>query len=113
MGGKFWYWGGFTDLERSLNRRGCKVVTAAVGPFSSVWDRAVELFYQIKGGTVDYGKEHSARHGHARFGRTFPGLYPAWDAQHPVSRRPCLRVRAGGRARLERACQTCARPAKP
>ena len=84
MGGKFWYWGGFTDLERSLNRRGCKVVTAAVGPFSSVWDRAVELFYQIKGGTVDYGKEHSARHGHARFGRTFPGLYPAWDAQHPV-----------------------------
>ena len=72
-----------------------------------------EFFYQIKGGTVDYGKEHSARHGHARFGRTFPGLYPAWDAQHPVSPRPCLRVRAGGRARLERACQTCARPAKP
>ena len=74
MGGKFFYWGGFTDLEGSLNRRGrCKVFTAAVGPFSSVWDRAVELFYQIKGGTVDYGKQHSALHGHARYGRTFPG----------------------------------------
>ena len=46
-----------------------------------MWDRAVELFYQIKGGTVDYGKQHSARHGHSRFGRTFPGLFPEWDAE--------------------------------
>ena len=28
-----------------------------------VWDRAVELFYQIKGGTVDYGAAHSKEHG--------------------------------------------------
>jgi hypothetical protein len=89
MGRRFWYWGGFSDLEGKLNGasidgRPIRVMTAAVGPFSSVWDRAVELFYQIKGGTVDYGKAHSEQHGHARFGRTFPGLYPQWDAQHPV-----------------------------
>jgi triacylglycerol esterase/lipase EstA (alpha/beta hydrolase family) len=44
----------------------------------------VELFWQIKGGRVDYGAKHAERHGHARFGRTFPGLYPRWDAAHPV-----------------------------
>jgi triacylglycerol lipase len=27
-----------------------QVMTAAVGPISSNWDRAVELYYQIKGG---------------------------------------------------------------
>jgi hypothetical protein len=53
-------------------------------PRSAVGDRAVELFWQIKGGRVDYGARHAARHGHARFGRTFPGLYPRWDAAHPV-----------------------------
>ena len=51
---------------------------------SSVWDRAVELFWQIKGGRVDYGAEHAARHGHARYGRKFAGLYREWDAAHPV-----------------------------
>ena len=89
MAGKFWYWGGFSDLQAQLNSgavdgREVRVMTAAVGPFSSVWDRAVELFYQIKGGTVDYGAAHASEHGHARFGRTFPGLYPEWDCDHPV-----------------------------
>lgn len=86
MKGLFWYWGGMNDLASDLQKN-CpynKILTASVGPFSSVWDRAVELFYQIKGGTVDYGQEHSDRHGHSRYGRTYPGLYPEWDAEHPV-----------------------------
>ena len=50
-------------------RRGDRRPVSSRWLFScQVWDRAVELFYQIKGGTVDYGKEHSALHGHARFG---------------------------------------------
>ena len=40
------------------------VATAVVGPFSSNWDRAVELFYQIKGGCVDYGAAHAAANNH-------------------------------------------------
>ena len=41
MGGRFWYWGGFADLETKLNAATIdgtpiKVMTAAVGPFSSV-----------------------------------------------------------------------------
>jgi len=89
------YWGGFTDIEQQLQSKyndGQLVKTAVVGPFSSNWDRAVELFYQIKGGCVDYGMLHANEHGHLRRpedffhnGRTcYPGLVPQWDADHPV-----------------------------
>ncbi len=88
------YWGGLNDLQEQLKARYSNqlVATAVVGPFSSNWDRAVELFYQIKGGCVDYGALHSAANSHLEKpentfhnGRTcYPGLYPAWDANHPV-----------------------------
>lgn len=88
------YWGGLTDLQEQLKAKYSNqlVATAVVGPFSSNWDRAVELFYQIKGGCVDYGALHAAANGHLERpesyyhnGRTcYPGLYPAWDANHPV-----------------------------
>ena len=88
------YWGGLTNIETQVQSRyGDQLVrTAVVGPFSSNWDRAVELFYQIKGGCVDYGMMHANDAGHLRKpedhyhnGRTcYPGLYRDWDASHPV-----------------------------
>lgn len=73
------YWGGLEgDFEDSLSRAGHETFTAVVGPLSSVWDRAVELFAFIKGGTVDYGAAHSTKFKHDRFGATFDGLYPQW-----------------------------------
>ncbi len=81
----FKYWGGFRDIESDLRGAGYEVYTAAVGPFSSNWDRAVELYTQLRGGTVDYGAAHAARHGHARFGRTYPGLYPQWGQVNPAT----------------------------
>ena len=72
------YWGGFTDLEKLMTNAGQKTYTAAVGPFSSNWDRACELYAYIMGGTVDYGAAHSAKEGHARFGKTYPGVYQNW-----------------------------------
>jgi triacylglycerol lipase len=80
------YWGGFDDLEAYLNSQGRTTKTAVVGPVSSNWDRAVELFYQIKGGCVDYGANHAGHFGHDRTvpGKCYPGLYPQWDAAHPV-----------------------------
>ena len=88
------YWGGLNDLQTQLQSKYSNqmVATAVVGPFSSNWDRAVELFYQIKGGCVDYGAAHASLNGHYERpndvyhdGRTcYPGLYPAWDANHPV-----------------------------
>eukprot|EP00252_Welwitschia_mirabilis_P002318 TRINITY_DN12242_c0_g1_i5.p1 TRINITY_DN12242_c0_g1~~TRINITY_DN12242_c0_g1_i5.p1 ORF type:complete len:239 (+),score=19.15 TRINITY_DN12242_c0_g1_i5:320-1036(+) len=56
-----------------------------LGSLSSVYDRARELFYYLKGGRVDYGEEHSAKFGHSRFGKTYEeGQYPEWDEDHPV-----------------------------
>jgi triacylglycerol lipase len=74
----FKYWGGFGDLQETLDRAGYHTHTAVVGPLASNWDRACELFAYLKGGTVDYGQAHASAHGHARHGRTFPGLYPEW-----------------------------------
>jgi triacylglycerol lipase len=57
-----------------------------VGPLSSNWERAVETFYQIKGGQVDYGKNHSDKWGIIQKpeGKYYSGLYPEWDRTHPV-----------------------------
>ena len=41
--------------------------------FGSNYDRAVELYYYIKGGTVDYGAAHAAKYGHDRYGKTYAG----------------------------------------
>lgn len=72
------YWGGRRDIEAHLRENGYLTYTAAPGPVSSNWDRACELYALIKGGTVDYGKAHADMYGHARFGPTYPGLYPEW-----------------------------------
>ena len=61
--GSYRYWGGKNDIENELTKNGFEVYTSNVGPISSNWDRAVELFYQIKGGQIDYGRGHSKSFG--------------------------------------------------
>lgn len=85
--GDTYYWGGDWSVQQLLEEEGFTVFVADVGPFSSNWDRAVELFYQIRGGQVDYGAEHSSRYGHEQRpeGKCYANaLYPQWDADHPV-----------------------------
>ncbi|DAZ93252.1 TPA: hypothetical protein N0F65_012345 [Lagenidium giganteum] len=73
------YWGGLHgDYQQRLRDEGFDVRTAVVGPFSSNWDRAVELFAYIKGGCVNYGPNHAKVYGHAATGRCFDGIYPEW-----------------------------------
>lgn len=66
------YWGGTTgnlmDFLRSCNY---ECYSASVGPVSSAWDNACELYAQLTGTRVDYGEAHSRAHGHKRFGRTY------------------------------------------
>ena len=57
----YYYWGGRMDLEAELRDAGFEVYTVSVGPISTNWDRAIEAFYQIKGGQVDYGNEKAHR----------------------------------------------------
>jgi len=80
------YWGGFWDLEEYLEEKGFNVITVSIGPVSSNWERAVEIYYQLKGGQVDYGKSHSNKFGVIQkpISKTYTGLYPEWDAEHPV-----------------------------
>jgi triacylglycerol esterase/lipase EstA (alpha/beta hydrolase family) len=70
------YWGGNSSLKDLLTSKGYTVFTPTIGPIASNWDRACELYAYLKGGTVDYGEAHSKKCGHARYGRTFPGVYP-------------------------------------
>jgi len=82
----YYYWGGKTDLEAELKSSGFEVYTVSVGPISPNWDRAIEAFYQIKGGQVDYGNEKAEQYGIIQrpSGKNYTGLYPQWDEKHPV-----------------------------
>jgi triacylglycerol lipase len=80
----FNYWGEAEHVE-GLGPR----IFPSVGPISSLHDRACEVFYQLKGGTIDYGQEHANKFRHARFkndknGMPFNGYYREWDEQHPI-----------------------------
>ena len=80
------YMGGFAagDYAAKMRGRGLVAYESTQSPFASIWDRACELYANIKGGRVDYGAAHSAKYGHERYGRVMPGLYPEWDNDHPV-----------------------------
>ena len=98
----FKYWGGFDDIAGHMRSHQGKhmVMAASVGSISSNWDRSAELYYQIKGGCVDYGATHTTHFQHMEERRP-PGkcwaadpsnnpdnypiaLYPAWDEKHPI-----------------------------
>ena len=86
------YYGMFSgSVESYLESKGADVYCPSVGPFSSAWDRACELYAQLTGTVTDYGAAHAAQHGHDRFGRDYSGgrysplLNRTWDASHPVN----------------------------
>ncbi|KAJ3213535.1 hypothetical protein HDU67_002783 [Dinochytrium kinnereticum] len=75
------YWGGISgDTKAHLESLGYKVFVADLGPISSNWERACELFAQIKGTVVDYGVNRSTTYGFQRYGRNYTGkgFMPEW-----------------------------------
>ncbi len=77
------YWGMFGgDLMAYLRAQGFACHAASVSPEGSAWDRSCELYAQLTGTVTDYGKAHSERAGHARFGPDFTGrpLIPDWES---------------------------------
>ena len=83
MGG-FKYWGGEDDIQDVLNDSHYRTYTAVVGPLSSNWERAVELYYYIVGGTVDYGAAHAEKYNIKRFGHTYQGIYPLFSDENKI-----------------------------
>ena len=72
-------------IERlQQNHPTVRFIATPPGPLSSHHDRACEVFYYLKGGTVDYGTAHAASCGHARYGVTHKGAYANWDEDHPL-----------------------------
>ncbi|XP_031125738.1 uncharacterized protein LOC116028081 [Ipomoea triloba] len=72
------YFGGAEKKDGSI-------LVPDLGSLTSIYDRARELFYYLKGGQVDYGEEHSKACGHAQFGRIYEkGHYTEWDEDHPI-----------------------------
>ncbi len=66
------YWGMFGgDMIKNLNALGFKCRAASVAPSGSAWDRACELYAQLTGTVTDYGKAHSEKCGHERYGKDF------------------------------------------
>ncbi|KAL0586229.1 hypothetical protein ABG067_004077 [Albugo candida] len=73
------YWGKeHGDYAQMLAKAGHEVYVANIGPFSSNWDRACELYAAVKGGQVDYGQGHANKYMHNQLGRKYEGLYPKW-----------------------------------
>lgn len=84
--GDYNYWGGKKDFLSSLKSQGHEVFEVSVGPVSSNWERAIECYYQIKGGQVDYGKRHSDKYNVIQkpSNKNYTGLYPNWDSNSPI-----------------------------
>ncbi len=84
------YWGlTLTDFRKMFARWDQDIYMPSVGPHSSAWDRACEVYAEMTGTRVDYGEAHSKQCGHERYGRDYTGkaLIPdfTWDDQHPVN----------------------------
>ena len=83
---QYYYWGGKDDYESMLKNEGYDVYTLSVGPISSNWDRAIEAFYQIKGGQVDYGNNMAEKYNidPRPNNKIYKGLYQKWDENNPI-----------------------------
>lgn len=80
------YWGANTcNIVKHYRNYGYSIYAASVGPASSCWDRACELYARLIGGPVDYGKAHSDKHKHRRYGRYHDsGILEKWDKDHKI-----------------------------
>ncbi len=88
------YWGGGLmpgsddDIVRILNEQGIEAYAPSVGPLSSAWDRACELYAQLAGTVVDYGEAHAKAHGHDRYGFSYEGkaiMGEPWDLKEKIN----------------------------
>lgn len=79
-----WYWPIHAIEAANPSTNGNRNIFVTVGSLASNYDRACEVYAQLKGGTVDYGYEHASENGHGQFGKTYKGIFPEWDEQHPI-----------------------------
>lgn len=83
------YFGFFTgeNMALSMDRAGFRTAVADVSALGSAWDRACELYAQLTGTRVDYGRAHSEKFGHPRYGEDYTGraLIDKWDEENKIN----------------------------
>ena len=80
------YWGLSTDLMPYMTSKGYESYAASVGPLSSAWDRACELYAQLVGARTDYGVKHAQDFGHERYGIDYETpLFEGWGTQRAAN----------------------------
>ena len=81
------YWGMTTgSLTAYLNSLGYETYSATVGPISSAWDRACELYAQLAGTRTDYGVKHAQDFEHERYGIDYKQpLFDGWGTKRAVN----------------------------
>ncbi len=82
------YWGFFNgDMMKAFRAEGYDCAAVTIAPFGSIWDRVCELYAQLVGARVDYGKAHSEACGHDRYGKDYTGkaLLKRWDSKHKIN----------------------------
>ena len=81
------YWGMTTgSLPDYLATQGYETYAASVGPLSSAWDRACELYAQLVGARTDYGVKHAQDFGHERYGIDYETpLFDGWGTERAVN----------------------------
>lgn len=80
------YWGITAgSVTKYLRNKNIECYSVSVGPASSAWDQACELYAQLTGTRVDYGKAHSEKHNHKQFGREFnKSVFSGWSKDKKV-----------------------------
>jgi len=71
-------WINNVNIKKYYKDLGTEFYCPSLSSVSSMWDRCCEMYAHLVGGTVDYGKAHSEKYGHKRFGRTYEALIPEW-----------------------------------
>ena len=81
------YWGMTTgSLTDYLSAKGYETYAASVGPLSSAWDRACELYAQLVGTRTDYGVKHAQDFEHERYGIDYKQpLFDGWGTKRAVN----------------------------
>lgn len=84
----FPYWGVMGgDMLKYLNERGFNCVAPSMTANASAWDRACEAYAQLTGTRVDYGKAHSEKCNHERFGKDYTGkaMLKSWNSKDKIN----------------------------
>jgi triacylglycerol lipase len=70
------YVGDYTDLSPPKSSHLATSQLTALLVVCPVLSRVCQIFYEIKGGRVNYGQAHARKYGHEALGKEYSGLYP-------------------------------------